>query len=77
MRIVLDSSESKPQPTPARTDDRKAILVGTAVWIVVLVACLVGRDWLIATRHVWYLWMCVAGLGLGIVGLVYSSIRRR
>ena len=36
MRLWVSESERRPDPAPARTDARKALLAGTAAWIVAL-----------------------------------------
>ncbi len=74
MRLWLKDSERRPDPAPVKTDDRKAMLVGLAVWIVGLVIVLVFGDQLGATGPV--LWTCAAGLALGAIGLVYTHYRQ-
>ena len=36
MRLWLKDSERRPDPEPVKTDDRKAMLVGIALWLVAL-----------------------------------------
>ena len=40
MRLWVSESERRPDPAPARTDARKALLAGTAAWVVALLASL-------------------------------------
>ncbi|MEV4300033.1 DUF2530 domain-containing protein [Microbispora rosea] len=64
-------SERRPDPMPLRTRDTLTILVGTALWAIALaVVLLVVRP--ADPRPVW---VCVAGIGLGVFGILY--IRRR
>lgn len=70
MRLWLKDSERRPDPAPVKTDDRKAMLVGTALWLVAFVVALV------VTRSGVLLWTCIAGLVLGLVGILYTSRRR-
>ncbi|MEU6430222.1 DUF2530 domain-containing protein [Microbispora sp. NPDC046973] len=64
-------SERRPDPMPLRTRDTVTILVGTALWAIALaVVLLVVRP--ADPRPVW---VCVAGIGLGLFGILY--IRRR
>jgi len=72
MRLWLKDSERRPDPAPVKTDDRKAMLVGTALWLVALLALLAftGRAGVL-------LWTCAFGLALGLVGILYTSLRRR
>ena len=75
MRLWLKDSERLPDPPPVQTDDRKPVLIGTGLWVVALVALLasggldVGNDRVVVTGLV--------GVGLGLLGLVYTSRRRR
>lgn len=75
MRLRLRPDERRPDPEPLETDDRKAVVVGTVVWIVVLVVMLVQRDDLVAEGRGWWLWTCVAGASLGGLGLLYLHRR--
>ena len=75
MRLWLKDSERRPDPPVVKTDDRKAVLVGLALWAVALVFVLVFLPSLTADGHAWWLWTCVAGLALGAVGLVYTHVR--
>ena len=73
MRVFLRPHEAAPPPEPLRTDDRAAVLVGTAGWLVLLVVGLavpsVGSErWTGA---------CVAGVVLGFVALAYLHRRDR
>ncbi len=75
MRLWLKDSERRPDPEPVKTDDRKAMLVGAALWLVALVALLVAVRPLSDTGVQRMLWTCVAGLMLGLVGLLYTLRR--
>ena len=41
MKLFLKDSERRPDPEPLQTDDRKAVLVGLAAWLVAFVVLLV------------------------------------
>jgi hypothetical protein len=34
MRVFLRDSERRPDPVPVKTDDRRPILIGLAVWVI-------------------------------------------
>ncbi len=66
----------QPPPLPRRlTDPVPVILVGSAVWLAALVV--LGALALTGTRpaDVW-LWACVVGVGLGVIGLGVLALQR-
>lgn len=77
MRLWLTESERRPDPAPVRTDARKALLAGTAAWLVALVAALVARDWLASIGFGWFVTAAIIGVALGVAGLVVVQLRRR
>jgi hypothetical protein len=67
----------QPPPLPRRlTDPVPVILTGSALWLAALVV--LGALALTGTRpaDVW-LWACVVGVGLGVVGLGVLTLQRR
>ena len=76
MRLWLKDSERRPDPAPMRTDDRKAVLVGTAAWLVALLGLLLFGGFLVDAGQRWWLVTCTIGVGLGVLGLVYTQRRR-
>ncbi|MGV8912601.1 MAG: DUF2530 domain-containing protein [Rhodoglobus sp.] len=76
MRIWLKDSERRPDPEPVETDDRKAMLVGVGLWVLGLAVLLIFIEPLNAAGNLWWLWAAVAGLVLGLIGLVYTHVRR-
>ncbi|MGI5154279.1 DUF2530 domain-containing protein [Microbispora sp. CA-102843] len=64
-------SERRPDPMPLRTRDTLTILVGTALWLIALAVVLL----VVRPADPRPIWVCVAGIGLGLFGLLY--IRRR
>lgn len=77
MRIWLSEDERRPDPEPVATDDRAAVLAGLVLWVLVLGGLLLFVGALVESGHVWWLWTCLVGIGLGLVGLVYIHFRRR
>lgn len=76
MRIWLKDSERRPDPQAVKTDDRKAMLVGLGLWALGLIVLVIFIEPLSAAGHLWWLWAAVAGLVLGIIGLIYTHVRR-
>jgi hypothetical protein len=66
----------RPDPLPLETDDVRVVAVGTALWALALLALLVLR---VAGTEVrdWWLGMCAWGVGLGLLGVIYTRRRRR
>ncbi|MEJ5946226.1 DUF2530 domain-containing protein [Pseudokineococcus basanitobsidens] len=80
MRFTHLPRQTRPTPPAPRTDDRRAALAGLAVWVVSLVVVLAQRGPLVADDRGWWVWCCVAGTALGLVGLVHlqrREVRRR
>jgi len=75
VRFWLKDSERRPDPEPVKTDDRKAVLVGLVLWIVALGGLLLFLPTLVDNGLGWWLWTCVVGLALGLVGLLYTNRR--
>ena len=77
MRLWLKDSERRPDPAPVQTDDRKAFLVGIAGWVLGLAVFIVLLPTLTADGHTWWLWTCVAGLVIGLIGLLWTHWRQK
>jgi hypothetical protein len=75
MRLWLKDSERRTDPAPVKTDDRKAMLVGVSLWLVALVVLLAELGPLLATGKDLWLWTCVVGIALGLVGILYTHRR--
>jgi hypothetical protein len=71
MKLWLKDSERKPDPAPVKTDDRKAVITGLALWIVGLVVLLVVQP------QPEMIYTCATGIVLGLIGLIYTNARRR
>jgi hypothetical protein len=77
VRFWLKDSERRADPAPVQTDDRKAFLVGTALWVAALAVFVVLLPALTEQGATWWLWTCVTGLAIGLIGLGWSVWRRR
>jgi hypothetical protein len=60
---------------PLDVDGVRAIAVGTVLWTVALVVCLLAREQLADAGNSWWTWVCLTGALLGLPGLWY--VRRR
>jgi hypothetical protein len=58
------------------TDDVRIVGLGTALWLVALLACLLLRNRLSDDGRDSWVWVTLAGAFLGVVGLRYV-VRRR
>jgi Protein of unknown function (DUF2530) len=61
--------ELKTPPEPVQVDSQRVVLIGTAIWFVAFVALLPFYDWLGQHGHRIWLWTCLAGWILGLLGL--------
>ena len=61
---------------PLDVDGVRTVQVGTAVFFVGFVALLPFYGRLEEQGRTWWLWMCLAGVGLGLFGLEYCRRRR-
>ena len=75
MRLWLKDSERLPDPLPVQTDDRKALLVGIVAWLIALAALIVFIDPLRDAGNGWWLWAAIAGIVIGLLGLVNVHLR--
>ena len=76
MRLWLSEHERRPDPAPARTDARKALLAGTTVWVVALAAFWWWLEPLDDAGLAWLLTMAVIGVVFGVAGLVVVQVHR-
>ena len=65
-----------PTTKPVDVDGVRTVLVGTVMWAVALVVLLLLRSRLEESGRQWWLWTCVAGVGLGLLGYEYTRRRR-
>ncbi|QWF24878.1 DUF2530 domain-containing protein [Nocardioides sp. LMS-CY] len=62
---------------PMDVDGVRTVEVGSALWLVAFVALLPFYGRLEESGRLWWLWTCMAGLGLGLIGLEYCRRRRK
>ena len=65
------TSGLRPAPPPLEVDTFTLVLVGLGLWALAFLALLPVRD-----EHRLWLEICVAGFGLGLIGLFLSRRRR-
>jgi hypothetical protein len=61
---------------PLDVDGIRTMEVGSALWLVAFLGLLPFYGRLKDSGNLWYLWMCMAGFGLGLMGLEYCRRRR-
>ena len=62
---------------PLDVDGVRTVTVGTAIWLVGFLALLPFIGPLREAGHLWWLWTCLAGFGLGLMGIEYCRRRRQ
>jgi hypothetical protein len=71
VRLYLRSADRRPDPPPLRTDDRRTVLVGMAVWAVLWVLAILLHARLSDAGYGWTVWTPPVGIALGVLGLRY------
>jgi hypothetical protein len=66
-----------PSVTPLDVDAVRTVQIGTALWVIALVATLIFREQLQDDGREWWMWTCVAGVILGFMGIIITTRRRR
>ncbi|UYM06703.1 DUF2530 domain-containing protein [Solicola gregarius] len=62
---------------PLDVDGVRTVTIGTALWLVAFVALLPFVGPLRDAGQIWWLWTCLAGFGLGLIGIEYCRRRRQ
>ncbi|WP_093785203.1 DUF2530 domain-containing protein [Actinacidiphila guanduensis] len=70
------STPLREAPEPLEANDVATVTVGTVIWFVLFLAQLPFYGWYSDHGHTWFIWTCLAGGGLGLVGLLYVRARR-
>lgn len=66
----------RPAPPPLEANDVAIITGGTIVWFALFLLQLPFYGWFADHHHTWWLWTCLTGGGLGIIGIWYVRRRR-
>jgi hypothetical protein len=61
---------------PLDVDGARTVAVGTGLWLLAFVLLLPFSGRLAETDRMWWLWTCLAGFGLGVIGWDYCRRRR-
>lgn len=62
-------------PAPLEGNVRATVVTGTVLWVLLFFAQLPFYGWYDDRGHAWWIWTCLAGGGLGFVGLWYVRAR--
>ncbi|MGH3470694.1 MAG: DUF2530 domain-containing protein [Nocardioidaceae bacterium] len=65
------------QVEPLDVTGVRTIAIGTLVWLIGFVALLPFYGTLRHDGHAWWMWTCLAGFGLGLIGIGYCRRRQR
>jgi hypothetical protein len=66
-----------PRPPAVRLDARKVVIAGTGLWLLGFLVLLPFWGWLGRHDHRVWLWTCLAGAVLGLVGYALMAKHRR
>jgi len=62
---------------PVDTDGLRTAIAGTVIWLLAFVGLLPFYGSLEETGHLWWMWTCMAGVGLGLFGIEITHKRAR
>ncbi|WP_244884221.1 DUF2530 domain-containing protein [Carbonactinospora thermoautotrophica] len=68
--------ELRPDPPPMETNEVLVLTVGTVLWGLAFGVLLPFHGRLAETGHGWWVWTCLAGVGIGLLGIYYTRRRR-
>ncbi|MGI8577423.1 MAG: DUF2530 domain-containing protein [Nocardioidaceae bacterium] len=75
------STHPTTQPTapvaPLDVTGVRTIGVGTVLWLLAFLVLLPFHEALADHGRTWWLWTCLAGFGLGVIGVLFCRRRRR
>ena len=63
-------------PEPLEGNDVAIVTAGTIIWFVLFLVQLPFYGWYADHGRAWWIWTCLAGAGLGLLGLWYVRARR-
>ena len=69
-------SARRPPPAPVETDGVRVLVIGTVLWALALCALLLLGDRLRGDGREDWVWTCLTGTVLGLVGIAYCARRR-
>ena len=76
-RLWVRDADRRPDPQVKQTDDRTPVIIGTALWVVALIAVLLEPVAIPESSRLHYTITCAIGVVLGPLGLLYFRLRRR
>jgi hypothetical protein len=74
---IRDKTYTVAKVEPLDVNGVRTIAIGSVVWLVAFVALLPFYSTLQDHGRGWWLWTCLAGFGLGLLGVEYCRRRRR
>ena len=75
LEVILRPDRRRADPPPVEVDMRRVFAAGIGIWAAALVVCIVL--WRTGVSGTVPVWSCVAGLALGVIGLVWERRHRR
>lgn len=59
-------------PEPLEAPLTPVAITGTVLWLIGGSIALFNMSWLQDNDALWWLWVCLIGVGLGLAGMIYS-----
>jgi Protein of unknown function (DUF2530) len=75
MRLSKWTRGDRTAPEPLEGNIIATVTGGTVIWFVLFLAQLPFYGWYADHGHDWWIWTCLAGAGLGLIGIWYVRSR--
>ncbi|MFE1783418.1 DUF2530 domain-containing protein [Streptomyces sp. NPDC059506] len=76
LNLTRLTTPERPAPPPLEANDVAVVTGGTVLWFLLFLAQLPFYGWFQEHGYTWWVWTCLAGAGLGLIGIKYTRNRR-
>ncbi|UGY92062.1 DUF2530 domain-containing protein [Streptomyces gobiensis] len=77
MRLKKWTSGDRQAPEPLEGNVVATVTGGTIIWFVLFLVQLPFYRWYADRDYDWWIWTCLAGAGLGLIGIWYVRAREK
>ena len=77
MTVAQTKIDRSRNMAPLDVDGVKTFKIGTAAFVIALIVCLALNQGLTEHGQQWWIWTCVTGIVIGLLGIVYTTRRSK